>query len=224
MLKMLSVILNLTRRTYTSPVYLAELLDLLENDLSPYFDQIPTSAMDLGYMGTTEAGVYYGNLGSGPYKSLHTAYANLMYEPFTLAELPDGVVSADAEADGRGEPFLGWLRGEETKPEESRKYRVMSEYAKELLDDCVKTQLEVTGWPSYKKDLRKFIRNRSISEAELKQLIAEQKPALGRLLNQVESTAALGFELSPIGLMLARQEIAGRSPEDAAQIDSFFDD
>jgi hypothetical protein len=218
MIRLLGAIYWLNHRTYARAYYLNQVIDGLEADLSTYYGEIPTSSVDLDYLGTTEAGTYYGELGPQIYQRLHTQYANLMYEPFDKADLPP-VVRDSAEADS----ILGLLP-DEHEPDGPRKLRIHPDAAAELLNNDVQTQFESAKWDDWKKELRAFIAERSIDQREFRERIASRKPGLANLLDQIESTAAQGFELSVVGMMVAQQEISGRSPEAAAHIDSYFDE
>jgi hypothetical protein len=223
MIRLLGAIFWLQHRTYRNAFHLNQLIDALDRDLSTYYGEIPINSVDLNYLGTTEAGTYYGRLGPQIYEKLHKTYASLMYEPFDMDDLPQVVRDAEEKATEAGEHFLGWLP-DEHNPDGPQKLRVMPDYAAALLNNDFKTQMESMKWEASKKELQKFIAERSMSEQEFRDRIADRRPGLATLLDHIDSTAAQGFELSIVGIMIAQQEISGRSPEAAAQIDSYIGD
>lgn len=77
---------------------------------------------------------------------------------------------------------------------------------------------------SAENKFRIFVRDRSITEQQFETAIREQSPNLTQFLDQLQRTGALSFQLSPVGIMLARHEMESRSPETAAQLDVLFEE
>lgn len=215
----LATILLLQQKTFYRSG-LNDLLTAIDDEFEPYRNRLPLSRLDASHMAAVGTGDYYLglDLAGGPYGAIHRKYANLMYEPFPLQDAPESVRIEDAKS-----PILGYVDTSEGDPTQGT-VRVLPDFANELLSQDFKVQAESLKWPAYKKDLRRFIQERAITVADLKRKIVDSHPELGRFMNHVEEMQFVVFTLSPVGIMLARQEIARHSPQDAAQIDAFFKD
>ena len=74
------------------------------------------------------------------------------------------------------------------------------------------------------KQLRAMVQQRSLSVEQFKDRVIELKPALADFLGFIQRTGALsGFQLHPVGFILAQHEVATRTPQLAALIDSAID-
>lgn len=191
----------------------------LDAEFRPYYGDIPSAAFDYSYMGSTEAGRFYGGLGGSLFKRIHERYANVMYEPFTYVELPDGLFD-DVPEDEQG-PLLNVIPedAEKAKSEDTR-YRLTYEASLEILSDSLEVFAKLKG---VRKQLREFLKPRMMTQGDLRARIEAEQPELFEFFSELERTRAMDFELSPTGIMLARQHIFSRDPDDAAKIDQLFE-
>lgn len=221
-LNALSVIFRIDKLRYPFAANATTLITELTNDLSPYFDAIPEDNFDYEYMGSTEAGTYLRMTTSNYLERVYYGHNNALYEPFDIMEFTKGLNQGPPIEDiqSRLNDVIGLLR---TSPGGGSEKQLKLDWDASLRilnnDDQVINELK----PG-EKNLRAFLKNRSISFDSFSTLVQEQQPELAAFFDKLQRSRAFDFRLSPVGLMLARHEIASRSPEDAEIIDTLFDD
>ena len=222
-LNALTVILRLTRFTHKLVVDPADLIRLLDSELRPYFRAIPTDSFDYSYMGATQAGTHVPAIGHTVYSQIFTAHRNAMYPPFEINEIAQLYAGPSIEqitsdmneiAHMMELPYALSQMGIE-------KLKLKSDLVTKILSpnpNVVKSLTEA------ETKFREFLRGKSINEQQFTDLIRDQSPELAEFFDLIERTGALHFQLSPVGIMLARHEMENRSPETAAQVDTMFED
>lgn len=219
-LNALSVIFRITRFVHHLTIGPNELISVLHDQLSPYYSEIPKDSFDYGYMGATQAGTFVLSLGTTIYGQIYNSHRNAMYDPIDASELPQAFsgpieqITADMNEIVRMIEIPHVLSG-------TQKFKVNSEAAKRLLS--VDREV-ISSLGSGETKLRDYVKNRSINEKQFAAMIRQNNPELAQFLDLVQSTRALSFQLSPVGMMLARHEMENRSPETAAQMDALFDE
>lgn len=225
-LNALTVILRLTRVGHPLALNPSRLAALLDAELRPYFDAVPSDSFDYGYMGATQAGTYMPSLGTTVYGRIHTMHKNSMYEPVHIQELATVYAGPldQVEAEMNEVAQLIEVPYELTKSageNPTQQVKLKTTQADRILSN--KRQV-IESLTSAETKFRDFLRSRSLNEEQFTTLIRNEQPKLAHFLDHVASTGALSFQPSPVGLMLARHEMANRSPETAAQVDVMFED
>jgi hypothetical protein len=209
------------------------LIRALDTLLSPYYGRIPKNRLDFQYMcsmGVCQDG-QLGNFASGPFTTLYENYCNSMYPALTFADLSGNLLSSENPSFEENQRLLvGFVENESdlaTTPNgktavklDIAKFRVEHDRAMAILSR--KNGAE-QGLSQPELELRAMILERSISIEQFTQRLAELKPDLASFLREVEKSRAHEFPLQPVGYLLARYEVASRTPQIAALVDAEFD-
>ncbi|MCP3811198.1 hypothetical protein NLX62_02420 [Mycobacteriaceae bacterium Msp059] len=211
----LSVIVELKNMRYRWARDVGGLLESFDRDFRPFYDRIPTDAFEYGYMGATAAGSYLPGLGNTAYDAVFNGHPNAMYAPFPIEDVPDEWVPD--EASGKELSAMLWLLNSEQV--EKRRIKL----APDAADVVLRANPDATPpLTEMQKNLRQFLKDRSIDAGAFKAHLRESYPELAAFFDVIDSTLALHFTPSPVGSMLARHEMATRSPETAAEMDKLF--
>lgn len=222
-LNALTVIFSITRFIHKLVVDPADLISLLDSELRPYFGSIPTDSFDYGYMGATQAGTYVPAIGTSIYGQIFATHRNAMYPPFEINEIAQLYAGPSIEqitsdmneiAHMMELPYALSQMGIE-------KLKLKSDLVNKILSPNPNV---INSLTEAETKFREFLRGKSINEQQFTDLIRDQSPELAEFFDLVERTGALHFQLSPVGIMLARHEMENRSPEMAAQVDTMFED
>lgn len=175
----------------------SDVAKLMGATLQPYFDDIPTHAVEYSYMSSCGVGTYL--LGPSPYEKITTQHAAAMRKQFSLAELQNPLAYEFRES--LLEPVHGQIdiwRMKENAPTIA---------SKELQLDFQRLRA-----------VMQFVQSLVLQPEELKTLIHAEQPELGRSLDQLEASSALFFNLNTIGLMLVKEELAVRHPGSTLEV------
>jgi hypothetical protein len=219
-LNALTVILRITRVLHDLALGVDQLLSLLDSELRPYFGVIPADSFDYSYMGATQAGAFVRAIGSSVYGRIYTAHRNAMYDPIDANELGQMYSGSIEQMQSDLNEIVHMIE----VPYEisgSQKFKLKTDQVKKILSADTKVIQSLT--PAETK-FREFLRSRSVNEQQFTALVRDKNPELAQFFDLIESTGALHFQLSPVGIMLARHEMENRSPEMAAQVDALFED
>ena len=214
-LNALTVIVMLKNMRYRWAPDVDILLEGLDRDLRPYYGAIPTDSFEYNYLGATAAGSYLPGLGATAYNTIFNGHANAMYRPFPPDEIPKEW-TPDEE---KGKELAAMLWLQRTEPIENSRVKLAPDAADVILSSDYDTEAKLTDM---QKNLRNFVKPRSISAEDFKAAVEGKCPELADFFKIVDSTMALHFQPSPVGQMLARHEIATRSPKSAAEMDKLF--
>jgi hypothetical protein len=201
--------------SYRATPSVEALLDSLDGDLAPYYGAIPTDAFEYTYMGATAAGLFLPGLGHKVYDKIFSSHPNAMYPPIPPDEIPEDW-TATAEA---GAELSDMLYAQHAEAIENVRLRIRPDAADVVLRADPHAPPPLT--PLQTK-LREFVMERSIMKSDFAALLREAKPELAAFLDTIDSTMALHFQPSAVGIMLARHAVATRSPHAAEQIDRLF--
>ncbi|TQK27966.1 LPO_1073/Vpar_1526 family protein [Arthrobacter sp. SLBN-53] len=237
-LNALSVIFRTTKMPYRFSANVAGLLARLNEDFAPYFNDIPTDPIDYSYMGATGAGIYMPATSRSIASIIYDAHRGAMHQPFTLSDL-EHVFPATYHQfldkrtknrrveyeDRRLEYALELVEEVPDKPTPSAReqvpLRLKWEVSSRLLSNVEKIVLNLSP---LERKMRDFIMSRTLPEDSFTVKIRDEQPDLWSFFELLQKTSALNFQPSPVGYMLARYEMASRSPEIAAHIDTLFED
>ncbi|WP_369758420.1 LPO_1073/Vpar_1526 family protein [Mycobacterium sp. 141] len=219
-LNALSVIIRITRFVHHLTIGPNELISVLHDKLCPYYSAIPTDAFDYGYMGATQAGTFVPGLGSTVYARIYNAHRNAMYDPVDANELPQIVSGTLAEMNADLNEIVQIIEIPHVLSG-SQKFKLKTSAVKRILSVDRQVIKSLSGAEAKFRD---FLLNHSIDEKQFTAMIRDTSPELAKFLDLIQSTNALSFQLSPVGMMLARHETENRSPETAAQIDALFNE
>jgi hypothetical protein len=222
-LNALSVIFRITRIVHPLALDPSRLVSLLDSELRPYFDAVPSDSFDYSYMGATQAGTFVPAIGGTIYDRIYASHRNAMYEPFDVDELPKVYAGPIDQIQSEMNEVVHMIEipyelTEAAGMNPTKKIKLKTDRVNKILSPSP------TGLTAAETKFREFLRRRSINEPQFTALIRDESPELAQFLDRVASTGALSFQLSPVGMMLARHEIETRSPEMAAQLDALFDD
>ncbi|BBY62184.1 LPO_1073/Vpar_1526 family protein [Mycolicibacterium helvum] len=222
---------------YTEPWDTDQFIAAYDTLLSPYYGRIPTSPLDYQYM--SSAGVGYIDqlqaFANTPYQQIWKSYPNSMYPAFTFAEMRETLLSDDYEYLDEVQELLGMIG---TNPDNfvqtGTGTMVKSEGIEELrfrvAPDAIGTVLStdknvVNGLTEPQKLLRSMIEERALSVQQFAVRVRELKPDLADFFDSFNKQGGFGgFQLHPVGFILAQNEIADQAPQLAALIDSAIDD
>lgn len=219
-LNALSVIFRITRITHPLALDVPNLITLLDKELRPYYDAVPTDEFDYNYMGSNQAGTFVLMAGQSIYARIFHQHSNAMYGPVDaneLAELASGTIE-DTQA--LYSEIVQLIEVPYELGHSSQKWKLRHVAADRILTNDAST---LNSLSAAENKLRAFIQSRSIDASQFERAVREQAPELTQFLDLLGSTHALSFQLSPVGMMLARHEIETRSPETAAQLDTLFE-
>jgi hypothetical protein len=214
-LNALVVIVLLTRMVYRNATDVGALITALDNDFRPYYGAIPVDAFEYSYMGATAAGVYLPGLGKTSYSTVFNDHPNAMYPPFRQDEIPEGW-APDEDSANELRALLWLLKAD---PIENSTLKISPEVAGIVLRADPDAQPPLT---EMQMRLREFAKARSVTEAVFTATIREQKPDLAAFFDTIDTTHALHFRPTPVGMMLARHAVAARSAHAAEQMDTMF--
>jgi hypothetical protein len=220
-LNALSVIFRTTRMTHPLALDVSNLITLLDQDLRPYYGAVPADEFDYNYMGSTQAGTFVRTVGRSIYAAIFHQHRNAMYGPVDANELTELASGTIDDMQALFSEIVQFIEVPHVLGHSSQKWKLRHLAAHRILTTDAPTlhSLSVA-----ENKLRAFIQSRSIGVSQFEQAVREQAPDLAQFLDHLSSTHALSFQLSPVGMMLARHEIETRSPETAAQLDALFED
>lgn len=223
-LNALSVILRLTRLTFNRVLDVSQLLTLMDHEYAPYYDAIPQDSFEYSYMGATPAGTYVPAIGGSIYDTVYYAHRNAMYDPFDHTELLQVASGSIEEIESQLNEIIQLIEVpyqlSVVGPASTHKLKLKYEHVNSVLSNDTKI---INALPSTHQKLREFLRSRSIDKKQFKAKMHDDTPELAQFLDVLDTTSALHFNMSPVGIMLARHEIATRSPETAAKVDTLFE-
>ncbi|SCX33260.1 LPO_1073/Vpar_1526 family protein [Mycolicibacterium fluoranthenivorans] len=221
-LNALSVLLRIERIRYPFDRTVAIFISSLAGDLAPYFNAIPDDSFDYEYMGSTEAGTYLRMTSSNIFERVYYVNRNALYDPFTIEQYLDYLEKRALDINELKTCLNDVSRLLKIVPDDPQK-RIKLDWAdgERILSYGSEGTHTITLGEQY---LQEFLLSISVSISKFEGAIREQQPELGEFLDTLQSSHAFNFQLSPVGIMLARHEIESRSPETAAQLDSLFDD
>lgn len=221
-LNALSVIFRVQRVVHNLAIDANQLLSLLDGELRPYFGAIPADSFDYSYIGATQAGTYIPTVGGNVYGRVYWSHQNAMYEPFDVNELPQIFSGGIEQIESDLNEIVHMIEVPyELSQAGVQKLKLKHDQVTRILSNDSKMIQELTAAETR---FREFLRNRSISEQAFTANVRDTNPDLAQFFDLIDSTGALHFHLSPVGIMLARHEMENRSPETAAQVDTLFED
>ncbi|WP_335583140.1 LPO_1073/Vpar_1526 family protein [Mycobacterium sp. MS1601] len=219
-LNALTVIFRVTRVGHNLALGPKELVSLLDGELRPYFGEVPSDSFDYSYMGATQAGTYMPTLSSTVYSRIYTAHRNAMYDPIDVNELTQFYTESIDQLTADLNHIVHLIEVPYAISG-SQKFKLRTDKVKRILSVDTKV---INGLSGAETKFRDFLRNRSVDERQFTSILREESPELAQFLDHLQRTDALSFQLSPVGIMLARHEMESRSPETAAQVDVLFED
>ncbi|WP_123029478.1 LPO_1073/Vpar_1526 family protein [Mycolicibacterium stellerae] len=230
-LRGLAVSMHLSRLNFTRPFSTEALIEQLAAVFRPYYGQIPTSSIDFSFMGSLGLGSYMEglqDLGSKPYQLLYRRNLNSMYPAFMYDELKEDILTDDEAGREMALKMLpiaidpsAVLRNDDGQvliEPDNMELRVSAEHEQRILSGAEKNLSE------REKMFRTKIKNRSLTAEQFRDRITEVDSDFGSFLEEIESVGILNFQLSPIGIVVARHEIGEKNPHFAAQIDAALDE
>jgi len=205
----------------------------LDVTLESYYGGLPSSALDLQYMSST--GVCYtsqlAEFADGPYRIIHKRYRNSMYRSFTYSEVQN--LLSEEEDNPHLETYRQLLERHATREEdvedtpdgqfiavENTRFRLAAEHVAKVL---TRDAAAANNLPEPHRLVRDMILEKSLSEDQFKERIAELKPELGVLFDQIEELGVLNYPLHPVGFVIARHQVADHAPALAKAIDEALD-
>lgn len=216
-LNALVVISLITRMSFRFAHDVENVITLMDQELRPYYGEIPTDVIEYSYLGATAAGLYLPTLGKSPYDSVFARHVNAMYSPFAPAEVPDDWGLNEDQSMKLGS-MLWLLRAD---PIEQSRIKLRPESADIILRPDPNAQPPLTD---LQMKLREFVQPRSINAKKFTEVVRAQKPEMADFFDVLSDTMALHFQPSPVGFMLAKHTIATRSEQTAEQMDKIFGD
>nr|WP_131811348.1 LPO_1073/Vpar_1526 family protein [Mycobacterium kubicae] len=221
-LNALSAIFRVTRFRHLRAHGVVHLLSRLDKELRPHFGAIPLDSFDYGYMGATQAGTYVPAVGTSIYSRIVNAHRNAMYEPFDVAEFQHLCTGTIEQITADLTEIAQMIEiPYELSQQGSQKLKLKPEKVEKILSVDSKV---IQGLSGAESKFREFLRKRSVNEKQFTTIVYDENPELAQFFDLLQRTGALNFQLSPVGIMLARHEMENRSPETAAQVDALFED
>lgn len=218
-LSALSVIVLLQGFSFPIARNITHLLDLVNEFFEPYYDSIPHTAFEYQYMGATPVGSYLPFGVIDPYKTLHDSHPQAMYDHILEADLKDSFDMSQNSVAEELKRVLAKLPAEH--PDDVLQFKIAPNEAVRILNPKSGASGELN---ETEQKLRKLILSKSAKSTELRTTAHTTHPALAEFLDTLDRSQAVEFQLSPVGMMLARHEIVSRTPELAGGLDSFFND
>lgn len=215
----LSAILLIQRFSFQVARNLDHLLEMMDEFLQPYYRAIPNSAFELQYMAATPAGSYLPFGATTVYKVVRNSHPQALYDHIDEADLKENFDLSQPSVNDELRAVLAKLPA--ASPEEENRFKIKVSESPRLLSDSSAKQRRLN---STEQRLREIVLAKSVSSTELSNKAHANYPQLAEFLDTLESCHAVEFQLSPVGMMLARHEIVSRTPELANDIDSIFND
>lgn len=216
-LNLLSVIAQIDQIRHTDIIDTDELIDELYASLSPYIGEVPTDAFEYEYMSATSVGTYIRKTTWPAVTQIHGTHRNSMYPALIAQDFVELKIN-QSEVD----KYFAPLTADDDVTEQDRRYRLEHKASEDLknpkYNDPKSPDHDARLWEIYE-----MLEARSINIETFGEQIREKHPDLSNFLDILDETHALDFDLSPVGIMLAKHQISDIAADTAALFDGAFE-